>query len=92
MIMAIPGDEVTVGKQSKVQSKLQRALATSSNYRISREIEAMERVDGFVVGLGAKWVLIARRWTAATPTASSPFESATSPLSQGIGPSRPRSR
>ncbi|WP_228497540.1 hypothetical protein [Frigoribacterium sp. VKM Ac-1396] len=59
--MAIPGDEVTVGKQqSKVQSKLQRALATSSIYRISREIEAMERVDGFVVGLGAKWVLIAR--------------------------------
>jgi hypothetical protein len=30
MIMVIPGDEVTVGKQSKVQSKLQRALATSS--------------------------------------------------------------
>lgn len=60
MVMAIPGGEVTVGKQSKVQSKLQRALATSSIYRLSREIDAMERVDGFVVGLGAKWVLVAR--------------------------------
>lgn len=60
MIMAIPGDEVTVGKQSKVQSKLQRALATSSIYRITREIDTMQRVDGFVVGLGTKWVLIAR--------------------------------
>ncbi|MET4783334.1 hypothetical protein [Glaciihabitans sp. UYNi722] len=49
-----------MSKQSKVQAKLQRALETSSIYRITRHIDAMDRIDGFIVGLGKKWVLIAR--------------------------------
>ncbi|WP_157489989.1 hypothetical protein [Frigoribacterium sp. Leaf186] len=66
MIMAIPGGEVTVGELSKVQSKLHRALATSSICRISREIDAMERVDGFVVASARSDCSSPERWTAAT--------------------------
>lgn len=49
-----------MGTLSRVQAKLDRALATSSIYRITRETHTMERFDGLVVGLSAKWVLIAR--------------------------------
>ncbi len=60
MTSLVRGGEVTVSKQSKVQAKLQRALETPSIYRITREIGAMDHIDGFVVGLGKKWALIAQ--------------------------------
>ena len=47
-------------KQSKIIEKLQRALETESIYRIVRSPNSADDVTGFVVGLGAKWVLIAR--------------------------------
>ncbi|ARC56167.1 hypothetical protein AS850_03635 [Frondihabitans sp. 762G35] len=49
-----------MSNRSEVQAKLQRALETSSIYRITREIDDMDRIDGFVVGLSKKWALIAR--------------------------------
>jgi hypothetical protein len=49
-----------VSKQSKVGAKLRRALGKPSIYRVSRRSESMDRVEGFVVGLGKKWVLLAR--------------------------------
>lgn len=60
MTSPVRAGEVTVSKQSKVQAKLQRALETPSIYRITRGIDAMDRIDGFVVGLGRKWALIAQ--------------------------------
>jgi hypothetical protein len=56
-----------MSKKSKIVSKLKRALETPSVYRITRRSKAMDKVDGFVVGLSTQWVLIARTFDGGYP-------------------------
>jgi hypothetical protein len=50
---------VEMGKRSKVRESLRQAMKRNSICRIARG-DSMDHIDGFVVGLGKKWVLIAR--------------------------------
>jgi hypothetical protein len=46
--------------QSKIARQLQTALGETSIYRVSRRSLSKVQIDGFVVGLSDRWLLIAR--------------------------------
>jgi hypothetical protein len=49
-----------MSKQHKIATQLRKALGEPSIFRISRRPLSKDDVDGFVIGLSDRWVLIAR--------------------------------
>lgn len=51
----------------KVSKRVTKALGSTSLMRIETAPRNAESMDGFVVGTGAKWVLVVHLWCCAPP-------------------------